>query len=48
MYPEMTADEYKKVVVKVYCYGPNKNYSFTFDVVGQGQFAYVADSIAEL
>lgn len=48
MYPEMTADEYKKVVVKVYGYGPNKNYSFTFDVVGQGQFAYVADSIAEL
>ena len=48
MYPEMTADQYKKVVVKVYCYGPNKNYSFTFDVVEAGKFAYVADSITEL
>ena len=48
MYPEMTSDQYKKVVIKVYCYGPNKNYSFTFDVVEAGKFAYVADSITEL
>ena len=48
MYPEMTPDQYKKVVIKVYCYGPNKNYSFTFDVVEAGKFAYVADSITEL
>ena len=48
MYPEVTAADYKKVVIKVYCYGPNKNYSFTFDVVDKGTFAYVADSITEL
>ena len=48
MYPEMTPDQYKKVVIKVYCYGPNKNYSFTFDVVEAGKFAYVADSLTEL
>ena len=48
VYPEMTSDEYKKVVIKVYCYGPNKNYSLTFDVVDTGKFAYVADSLTEL
>ena len=48
MYPEMTPEQYKKVVIKVYCYGPNKNYSFTFDVVETGKFAYVADSLTEL
>ena len=48
MYPEMTSDEYKKVVIKVYSYGPNKNYSFTFDVLEQGKFAYVEDSLIEL
>ena len=48
VYPEMTPEEYKKVVIKVYCYGPNKNYSYTFSVVEQGKFEYVADSITEL
>ncbi len=48
MYPEMTPEQYKKVIIKVYCYGPNKNYSFTFDVVETGKFAYVADSLTEL
>ena len=48
MYPEMTSDQYKKVVIKVYCYGPNKNFSYTFVVVEAGKFAYVADSITEL
>ena len=48
MYPEVTPDDYKKVVIKVYCYGPNKNYSFTFNVVDRGQFEYAADSITEL
>ena len=48
MYPDVTSDDYKKVVIKVYCYGPNKNYSFTFDVVEQGVFAYVPDSTTEL
>ena len=48
MYPEMTPEQYKKVVIKVYCYGPNKNYSFTFDVVEAGKFAYIPDSLTEL
>jgi hypothetical protein len=48
MYPEMTSDEFKKVVIKVYSYGPNKNYSFTFDVTDKGTFAYVEDSLIEL
>ena len=48
MYPEVTADDFKKVIIKVYCYGPNKNYSFTFDVVEKGKFQYAADSLVEL
>ena len=48
MYPEMTSDEFKKVVIKVYSYGPNKNYSFTFDVTDKGKFAYVTESLTEL
>lgn len=48
MYPEVTPDDFKKVIIKVYAYGPNKNYSFTFDVVEQGKFEYAADSITEL
>ena len=48
VYPEMTTDEYKKVIVKVYAYGPNKNYSLAFDVVEKGKFKYVADSLMEL
>ena len=48
MYPEMTPEEYKKVIIKVYSYGPNKNYSFTFDVTDKGTFAYTADSLVEL
>lgn len=48
MYPEMTPEQYKKVIIKVYCYGPNKNYSFTFDVVEAGKFVYTPDSLTEL
>lgn len=48
VYPEMTPAQYKKVVIKVYAYGPNADYSFTFDVVDTGKFAYVVDSITEL
>ncbi len=48
VYPEVTPAEYKKVVIKVYAYGPNKNYSFTFDVVDTGTFQYVADSLTEI
>jgi hypothetical protein len=44
----MTPEDYKKVIIKVYAYGPNLNYSFTFDVVEKGTFAYVADSLTEL
>lgn len=48
MYPEMTPEEYKKVVIKVYSYGPNKNYSFTFNVTGKGTFTYAEGSLTEL
>jgi len=48
VYPTMTPEQYKKVVVKVYAYGPNANYAFSFEVTGEGTFAYIADSIAEL
>ena len=48
VYPELTADDYKKVIIKVYAYGPNKNYSLTFNVVEQGKFEYAADSLVEL
>jgi hypothetical protein len=44
----MTPEQYKKVVVKVYAYGPNANYAFSFEVTGEGTFAYIADSITEL
>ena len=47
-YPDITVDDYKKVIIKVYAYGPNKNYSLTFDVVEQGKFQYAADSLVEL
>ena len=48
VYPTMTPEEYKKVVIKVYAYGPNKTYSFSFAVTGTGTFEYIADSLAEL
>ena len=48
VYPDMTPEDYKKVIIKVYAYGPNLNYSFTFDVVEKGTFAYVTDSLTEL
>ena len=48
VYPEMTPAEYKKVVIKVYAYGPNVNYSFTFDVVDTGKFQYVEGSMTAL
>ena len=48
VYPEMTPAEYKKVVIKVYAYGPNVNYSFTFDVVDTGKFQYVEGSMTQI
>lgn len=48
VYPEMTTADYKKVVIKVYAYGPNKNYSLAFEVVEKGTFKYIADSLKEL
>lgn len=48
VYPEMTPAEYKKVVIKVYAFGPNANYSLEFDVVDTGKFAYVTDSLKEI
>ena len=48
VYPEMTPEEYKKVVIKVYAYGPNVNYAFTFNVVEKGKFAYAEGSMTEI
>lgn len=48
VYPEMTPAEYKKVVIKVYAYGPNVNYSFTFNVVETGKFQYVEGSMTQI
>ena len=48
VYPTMTPAEYKKVVIKVYAYGPNVNYSFTFDVVDTGTFRYVEGSMTQI
>lgn len=48
VYPEMTTADYKKVVIKVYAYGPNKDYSLAFEVVEKGTFQYIADSLKEL
>lgn len=48
VYPEMTADEYKKVIIKVYAYGPNKNYSLAFEVVDKGTFEFIDGSLTEL
>ena len=48
VYPEMTPEEYQKVVITVYIYGLNKNCSFSFNVVEQGVFAYIEDSFIEL
>ena len=48
VYPTMTSDEFAKVVIKIYAYGPNKTYAFSFAVTGTGTFEYIADSITEL
>ena len=48
VYPEMTPEEYKKVVIKVYAYGPNVNYAYTFNVVEKGTFAYIEGSMTEI
>lgn len=48
VYPEMTPEEYKKVVIKVYAYGPNVNYAYTFNVVEKGKFAYAEGSMTEI
>jgi hypothetical protein len=48
VYPTMTAEEYKKVVINFYTYGPNATYTCAFEVVGTGEFQYVADSMQVL
>ena len=45
VYPTMTAEEYKKVVINFYTYGPNVTYTCAFEVVGTGKFEYIADSL---
>ena len=48
VYPEMTADDYNKVVIKVYAYGPNANYAYTFNVTGTGEFTYEEGSFTAI
>ena len=48
VYPEMTQSDYKKVVIKVYAYGPNANYAYTFNVTGTGEFAYEEGSFTAI
>ena len=47
-YPTMTPEEYKKVVINFYAYGPNATYTCAFAVTGTGTFEYVADSMVAL
>jgi hypothetical protein len=44
----MTPEEYKKVVINFYAYGPNATYTCAFAVAGTGTFEYVADSMVAL
>ena len=48
VYPDVTSEEYQKVVVKFYAYGPNLNYAVTYKVVDKGVFEYEADSLTEI
>ena len=47
-YSTVTPEEYKKVVINFYAYGPNATYTCTFAVTGTGTFEYVADSLVAL
>ena len=47
-YSTVTPEEYKKVVINFYAYGPNVTYTCTFAVTGTGTFEYVADSLVAL
>ena len=48
MYPDVTPDDYGKVVITVYDYGSKLNWSYTFNVTGQGTFEYVEGSLKSL
>ena len=48
LYPDMTPEEYKKVVINFYVYGPNVTYTCTYNVTGTGAFEFVADSMVAL
>ena len=48
LYPDMTPEEYKKVVINFYVYGPNVTYTCAYTVTGTGAFEYVADSMVAL
>ena len=47
-YSTVTPEDYKKVVINFYAYGPNATYTCTFAVTGTGTFEYVADSLVAL
>ena len=48
VYPDMTPEEYKKVVINFYTYGPNVTYTCAYTVTGTGTFEFVADSMVAL
>ena len=48
VYPDMTPEEYKKVVINFYAYGPNVTYTCAYTVTGTGTFEFVADSMVAL
>ena len=48
LYPDMTPEEYKKVVINFYVYGPNVTYTCAYTVTGTGTFEFVADSMVAL
>ena len=48
VYPDMTPEEYKKVVINFYAYGPNVTYTCAYNVTGTGTFEFVADSMVAL
>ena len=45
---DMTPEEYKKVVINFYAYGPNVTYTCAYTVTGTGTFEFVADSMVAL
>lgn len=48
MYPEVTPDDYAKVVINVYDFVSKAVYSYSFTVKAKGEFEYIPDSFTKL